>query len=121
MLSYSRCSDFYKCPYMFQCHDEIQLHSNAIQLGANIDMLLNCLMLKHVKDPEKQREIAVRLGVSDMLQAIVSNGDVCKMFDVPPMVKQWYIDFVESGVEVLDIQKHFVLDDLDYHGYIDAV
>lgn len=120
MLSYSRCCDFYRCPYLFQCHDDIHLDTPAIRLGSQIDTLLNMLMLKNM-EPELQRKKAVELGVSEMLQKIVDSGDVCDMFQVPPMLKTWYIDFVTSGVKVVDIQQHFVLEDLDYHGYIDAV
>lgn len=120
MLSYSRCCDFYKCPFLFQHHDEIELNSTAIRLGTNIDTMLNMLMLKHLPK-ERQHQKAIELGVTSMLQSIVDSGDVCAMFDVPVMIKSWYIDFISQGFNVVDIQKHFVLEDLDYHGYIDAV
>lgn len=121
MLSYSRCCDFYKCPWLFQNHDDYELHTKAIELGSQIDTMLNCLMIKHIENPDFRKVKAAELGVSDMLQAIVDSKDMTSLFDVPACVKYWYINFVSSGYKVLDIQKHFVLPDLDYHGYIDAV
>lgn len=120
MLSYSRCCDFYRCPYLFQCHDEVILDTPAIRLGTQIDTLLNILMMKHMT-PELRHKKAIELGVSQMLQTIVDSGDICTMFQVPPMVKNWYIDFVTSGLQVVDCQRHFILEDLDYHGYIDGI
>ena len=121
MLSYSSCSDFYKCPYLFQLHDEVNVVTDAMKLGANIDTMLNVLMVKHIKDPKVKMDAIVRLGISDMLMKMADNGDLNQMFEIPRMVKEWYIDFVQSGLEVLDVQKHFIIDELDYHGYIDAV
>lgn len=121
MLNYSRCCDFYRCPYLFQCHDDVIVNNKAIQLGANIDSMINLLMIKHIKDPVFQRQKAIELGVSDMLMAIANNNDLCEMIKVPKMIKDWYTDFIDSGLEVVDIQKHFVIGDLDYHGYIDLV
>lgn len=122
MLSYSSCSDFYKCPYLFQNRDELQGYTTtAMQLGANVDNLLNVLMVKHIKDPDFKMKRAVELGISEMLMKIADNNDICNMFDVPAFVKEWYIDFLKSGYEVVDVQPHFILEELDYHGYIDAV
>ena len=122
MLSYSSCADFYKCPYLFQNRDDIQGYTTtAMQLGANVDNLLNVLMVKHIKDTDFKMKRAVELGISDMLMKMADNNDICKMFDVPEFVKSWYIDFLRSGFEVVDVQKHFIIEDLDYHGYIDAV
>ena len=122
MLSYSSCSDFYKCPYMFQNRDELKGYSTtAMQLGANVDYLLNVLMVKNIKDPVFRKKRAIELGFSDMIQKMADNNDICKMFDVPIFVKNWYIDFLNSGYEVVDVQPHFIIEELDYHGYVDAV
>lgn len=122
MLSYSSCSDFYKCPYLFQNRDELKGYSTtAMQLGANVDYLLNVLMVKNIKDSDFRRKRAIELGFSDMIQKIADNNDLCKMFDVPIFVKNWYIDFLNSGYEVVDVQPHFIIEELDYHGYVDAV
>ena len=122
MLSYSSCSDFYKCPYLFQNRDELKGYSTtAMQLGANVDHLLNVLMVKNIKDPDFRRKRAIELGFSDMIQKMADNNDICKMFDVPVFVKEWYVDFLNSGYEVVDVQPHFIIEELDYHGYVDAV
>ncbi len=121
MLSYSRCCDFYKCPYLFQCHDEVEVTSNAIMVGQQIDTLLNCLLIKNIKDKTVREQAALRVGISGMLQKIIDNNDVCEFLKCPPMVKYWYVDFISSGLEVVDVQKYFELDDLEYRGYIDAV
>lgn len=120
MLSYSRCCDFYRCPYLFQCHDEVVLDTPAIRLGSQIDMMMNMLMIKHL--PQEQRyKKSVELGITEMMRRIVEGGDACEILNVPPMVKQWYIDFITSGVEVVDVQKYFEIPELDYRGYVDAV
>ncbi len=122
MLSYSSCCDFYKCPYMFQNREELYGYSNtAMTLGSNVDSMINVLLVKHIKDEVFQRKKQVELGISDMFMAMTNNGDLCELMNVPYFVKAWYSDFVRSGLEVIDVQKHFIIDDLDYHGYIDAV
>lgn len=70
---------------------------------------------------EQQYQKSIELGVTPMLKKIVDAGDLCSVLSVPAMVKSWYIDFVSSGMSVVDCQRHFVLDDLDYHGYIDGI
>lgn len=119
MLSYSACSTFYKCPCMFHLMDEME-PTKAMELGSNIDYMLNVLLTKLVKG-EKQEEVCERLGFSKMIISAANNNELCEMFNVPPMIKEWYVDFLSSGYEVLDVQPHFIIEELDYHGYADAL
>lgn len=120
MLSYSRCCDFYRCPYLFQCHDEVTVDSQYIRLGSQVDMLMNMLMIKHMKEELRYKK-SVELGITEMMRRIIEAGDACEVLNVPPMVKQWYIDFINMGVEVVDVQSYFEIPELDYRGYIDAI
>ena len=106
---------------MFQHREESNVRTAAMELGSNIDYMLNLLMIKHIKDEKKQIECLERIDGQKIGLDIVKNGDLCSMFDVPEMVKQWYIDFLQSGYEVLDVQPHFVIEELDYHGFADAL
>lgn len=122
MLSYSACSDFYKCPYLFQIRDELKGYTSpALTFGAGFDNMMNAVMLAQHKDRDFAKQRGIELGISDMLMKIAEAGDVCEMYDIPHAAKEWFIDFKLSGLEVVDVQKHFVLDELDYHGYIDAI
>lgn len=121
MLSYSSCSEFYKCPFKFQHRYDMIETSTALTLGSNIDTMINALLVGQIRDEKLREQKAIQLGFSDMLNGMVNGGNLCKLMDVPMMVKQWYTDFIESGLEVLDVQKHFIIDELDYHGYIDAI
>jgi len=122
MLSYTSCSMFYKCPYLFHNRDDTANYvTKAMELGANIDYMLNLLMVKHIENKETKERCIEELGFQEMAVKMADNNDVCTMFDVPEMVKLWYIDFLQSGYEVIDVQPHFVIEELDYHGYADAI
>lgn len=124
MLSYSACAEFYKCPFAYHLRDTeevMRIQTKAMELGSNVDYMLNVLMLKHIKDKDFREQRAADIGVKEMGLLMAENNDLCAMFDVPEMVKQWYIDFLNSGYEVVDVQPHFVIEELDYHGYADAL
>ena len=122
MLSYSACSDFYKCPYLFQIRDDLKGYTTpAMTVGAGFDTMMNAVMLSMHKDKDFAKQRGIELGISEMLMKIADAGDVCEMFDIPRAAKEWFIDFKLSELEVVDVQHHFILDELDFHGYIDGI
>lgn len=121
MLSYSACSSFYKCPFLFQKRNELNVQTQAMRIGTNLDYIINVLLTHNIKNEVKKEETAITLGISDMMLKMAKGADICNLVEVPKMIKEWYMDFLNSGFEVLGVQEHFMIDDLDYHGYIDAV
>lgn len=124
MLSYSSCSEFWKCPFAFQHrHDQsvVEQRNTFLQLGSNYDKLLNILGCKLMREADLREKKRIELEIDDMQWKMILNGDACEYLNVPRTVKEWFIDLISSGLTVVDVQRHFYIPHLDYHGYIDML